>query len=146
MGLILIGISIVLILLNAIFFKKGFLYVLSGIILVIGILFLIVSGGGIGPDGSGSGTGTQTPSAEVTEPTADAKETKQIVIEIYTDKITVDGTECADENSVLEAVKSAYTDTSEIVVVDNYADSKAYEKVTEVLTDHNYSYIEKKAE
>ena len=145
MGLILIGISIVLILLNAIFFKKGFLYVLSGVILVIGLLFLI-GFGGFGPGGSGSGTGAQTPSAEVTEPTADAKETKQIVIEIYTDKITVDGTECADENSVLEAVKSAYTDTSEIVVVDNYADSKAYEKVTEVLTDHNYPYIEKKAE
>ena len=145
MGLIQIGISIVLILLNAIFFKKGFLYVLSGVILVIGLLFLI-GFGGFGPGGSGGGTGTQTPSAEVMEPTAYAKEIKQIVIEIYTDKITVDGTECADENSVLEAVKSAYTDTSEIVVVDNYADSKAYEKVTEVLTDHNYPYIEKKAE
>ena len=159
-GLIIAGICFLLLLVSIILLHSGVMSGISIVGILIGVALILIPnllGNGTGSGGTGDGNGTGTDDAEVVEvvepvetvqpvvtPEAVAENKNEIIIEINTNNIFVAGVKCEDAESILAQLNEEYTDKAEIVVVNNYADHKAYTLVIDTLDGNNYPYIEKR--
>lgn len=154
-GLIIIGICFLLLLVSAILLHSGGMSGISIVGIIIGVALILISnffgkGPGAGGSGTGNGNGSEDnqtaevqPAVPTVEPSVTPDSTNEIIIEVNTDSIFVDGVKCETSDDILAQLSQIYSDSSEITVVSIYADHKAYVLVIDTLKNNNYPYTEK---